>query len=81
MTSLPLTLRPSLPRSLYIETTSRCNSLCETCILTFGGREPQKDLGWTQFRTASGTRPGISSIFSFKAVSQSDTMSGASARR
>ncbi len=46
----PLPLRPSLPRSLYLETTSRCNSLCETCILTFGGREPQKDLGWTEFR-------------------------------
>jgi MoaA/NifB/PqqE/SkfB family radical SAM enzyme len=51
MTSLPLALRPPLPRSLYIETTSRCNSLCETCILTFGGREPQKDLGWSEFRT------------------------------
>ncbi|HTY76230.1 MAG TPA: radical SAM protein [Candidatus Bathyarchaeia archaeon] len=51
MTPLPLTLRPPLPRSLYIETTSRCNSLCETCILTFGGREPQKDLAWSQFRT------------------------------
>lgn len=45
-----LTLRPPLPRSLYLETTSRCNSLCETCILTFGGREPQKDLGWDDFR-------------------------------
>ena len=50
MTTLPLTLRPALPRSLYLETTSRCNSLCETCILTFGGREPQKDLGWDEFR-------------------------------
>ena len=50
MTSLPLTLRPPLPRSLYVETTSRCNSLCETCILTFGGLEPQKDLGWNEFR-------------------------------
>ncbi len=50
MTSAPLTLRPPLPRSLYLETTSRCNSLCETCILTFGGREPQKDLGWDEFR-------------------------------
>ena len=50
MTPLPLTLRPPLPRSLYLETTSRCNSLCETCILTFGGREPQKDLGWDEFR-------------------------------
>jgi MoaA/NifB/PqqE/SkfB family radical SAM enzyme len=46
-----LPLRPPLPRSLYLETTSRCNSLCETCILTFGGREPQKDLTWPEFRT------------------------------
>ncbi len=45
-----LPLRPPLPRSLYLETTSRCNSLCETCILTFGGREPQKDLAWEEFR-------------------------------
>ena len=45
-----LTLRPPLPRSLYLETTSRCNSLCETCILTFGGREPARDLGWDEFR-------------------------------
>jgi MoaA/NifB/PqqE/SkfB family radical SAM enzyme len=46
-----LPARPPLPRSLYLETTSRCNSLCETCILTFGGREPAKDLAWPEFRT------------------------------
>lgn len=45
-----LTLRPPLPRSLYVETTSRCNSKCETCILTFGGREPAEDLTWARFR-------------------------------
>ncbi len=45
-----LALRPPLPRSLYLETTSRCNSLCETCILTFGGREPARDLEWSDFR-------------------------------
>jgi MoaA/NifB/PqqE/SkfB family radical SAM enzyme len=45
-----LTLRPPLPRSLYVETTSRCNSKCQTCILTFGGREPAEDLTWSQFR-------------------------------
>ena len=50
MTGPPLTLKPPLPRSLYLETTSRCNSLCETCILTFGGREPQRDLSWGEFR-------------------------------
>ncbi len=41
---------PPLPRSLYVETTSRCNSKCQTCILTFGGREPAADLTWSQFR-------------------------------
>ena len=50
MSTLAIGLKPPLPRSLYLETTSRCNSLCETCILTFGGREPQKDLGWEEFR-------------------------------
>lgn len=44
------TARPPLPRSLYIETTSRCNSLCQTCILTFGGREGPKDLSYRDFR-------------------------------
>jgi MoaA/NifB/PqqE/SkfB family radical SAM enzyme len=46
MTAVPL----PLPRSLYIETTSRCNSLCQTCILTFGGREEPKDLTYAEFR-------------------------------
>jgi hypothetical protein len=34
MTALPMTLTPPLPRSLYLETTSRCDSLREACILT-----------------------------------------------
>ena len=38
----PLTLRPPLPRSLYVETTSRCNSKCQTCILTFGAASPPR---------------------------------------
>lgn len=42
--------RPPLPRSLYVETTSRCNSLCATCILTTGGREPARDLTLVDFR-------------------------------
>lgn len=42
--------RPPLPRSLYVETTSRCNSLCQTCILTFGGREGPRDLSYEDFR-------------------------------
>jgi MoaA/NifB/PqqE/SkfB family radical SAM enzyme len=57
-----LALRAPLPRSLYLETTSRCNSLCETCILTFGGREPQKDLGWAEFRRVVDQFPALDRV-------------------
>jgi MoaA/NifB/PqqE/SkfB family radical SAM enzyme len=59
---MALPTRPPLPRSLYLETTSRCNSLCKTCILTFGGREPQKDLGWTEFRRVVDRFPGLDRV-------------------
>lgn len=40
--------RPSilsaLPRSLYLETTNRCDSKCQTCARTFNTVEPPKDL-------------------------------------
>lgn len=35
---------PDLPVILYIETTNRCDSLCQTCIRTFQTLEPPKDL-------------------------------------
>ncbi len=35
---------PALPAVLYIETTNRCDSLCQTCIRTFQTLEPPKDL-------------------------------------
>jgi MoaA/NifB/PqqE/SkfB family radical SAM enzyme len=35
---------PDLPAILYIETTNRCDSLCQTCIRTFQTQEPPKDL-------------------------------------
>jgi MoaA/NifB/PqqE/SkfB family radical SAM enzyme len=57
-----ITLKPPLPRSLYLETTSRCNSLCETCILTFGGREPQKDLRWDEFRRIVDQFPALDRV-------------------
>jgi MoaA/NifB/PqqE/SkfB family radical SAM enzyme len=60
--SAPLSLRPPLPASLYLETTSRCNSLCETCILTFGGLEPQKDLGWEEFRRVVDRFPTLERV-------------------
>ena len=62
MSTQALPLKPPLPRSLYLETTSRCNSLCETCILTFGGREPQKDLGWDEFRQVVDQFPALDRV-------------------
>jgi len=62
MSTLAIGLKPPLPRSLYLETTSRCNSLCETCILTFGGREPQKDLGWEEFRRVVDQFPALDRV-------------------
>ena len=57
-----LTAAPPLPRSLYLETTSRCNSLCQTCILTFGGREPARDLTWSEFRTIVDQFPELDRV-------------------
>ena len=37
-------LVPTLPRSLYLEATNRCDSECQTCIRTFNTLEPPKDL-------------------------------------
>ena len=62
MSAGALALRPALPRSLYLETTSRCNSRCETCILTFGGREPEKDLGWEAFRRVVDQFPALERV-------------------
>ena len=35
---------PVLPRTLYLETTNRCDSKCQTCIRTFQTLEPPRDL-------------------------------------
>ncbi len=43
-TSKRPTLVPTLPRTLYLETTNRCDSECQTCIRTFNTLEPPKDL-------------------------------------
>jgi hypothetical protein len=34
----------SLPRTLYLETTNRCDSKCQTCVRTFVTLEPPRDL-------------------------------------
>lgn len=41
---------PELPRSLYLETTNRCDSKCQTCIRTFRTLEPPKDLTFEELK-------------------------------
>jgi MoaA/NifB/PqqE/SkfB family radical SAM enzyme len=40
----------SLPRSIYIEPTSRCNELCQQCPRTLLSREDDRDLSFEKFR-------------------------------
>src|SRR5947209_6243393 len=40
----------SLPRSIYIEPTSRCNELCQQCPRTLLSREDDRDLSFDNFR-------------------------------
>src|SRR5437899_11366905 len=39
-----------LPRSIYIEPTSRCNELCQQCPRTLLSREDDRDLSFENFR-------------------------------
>src|SRR5439155_24560588 len=41
----------TLPRSIYIEPTSRCNEFCHQCPRTLLSREDDRDLTYDQFRT------------------------------
>src|SRR6266436_9642941 len=40
----------TLPRSIYIEPTSRCNELCQQCPRTLLSREDDRDLSFENFR-------------------------------
>ena len=40
----------TLPRSIYIEPTSRCNELCQQCPRTLLSREDDRDLSFDNFR-------------------------------
>src|SRR5687767_13867940 len=42
--------RRPLPRSLYIEPTNRCNSLCTTCPRTFFPMESPADMSFERFK-------------------------------
>ena len=45
------TQKLALPRSIYIEPTSRCNELCRQCPRTLLSREEDRDLTYDEFRS------------------------------
>jgi len=48
------------PICLYLETTNRCNLLCETCPRTFEDLEPPADMSWALFTQIVDQFPRIS---------------------
>src|SRR5579859_3041657 len=48
--SITRTQVAQLPRSIYIEPTSRCNELCQQCPRTLLSREEDRDLSFDEFR-------------------------------
>jgi len=51
-----------LPRSLYLETTNRCDSKCQTCIRTFQSLEPPADLTLEQVKTITEQFPVLERV-------------------
>jgi hypothetical protein len=54
------------PVCLYLETTNRCNLLCETCPRTFEELEPPADMSWELFTriVREGYQPGVPEFMS-----------------
>ena len=50
------------PVCLYLETTNRCNLLCETCPRTFEDLEPPADMGWELFTRIVDQFPQIARV-------------------
>ena len=50
------------PVCLYLETTNRCNLLCETCPRTFEDLEPPADMSWQLFTHIVDQFPRISRV-------------------
>ena len=50
------------PVCLYLETTNRCNLLCETCPRTFEDLEPPADMSWELFTKIVGQFPRIERV-------------------
>src|SRR5215469_17308276 len=64
--SMALPSRPAvvgtLPRSLYLETTNRCDSKCQTCIRTFTTLEPPADLTLERVEKIVDQFPGLDRV-------------------
>jgi len=58
--------RPSLvatlPRSLYLETTNRCDSECQTCVRTFRTLEPPADLSLERVQALVAQFPALDRV-------------------
>jgi MoaA/NifB/PqqE/SkfB family radical SAM enzyme len=52
----------ALPRSLYLETTNRCDSKCQTCIRTFETLEPPADLTLARVRAIVDQFPALDRV-------------------
>ena len=52
----------TLPRSLYLETTNRCDSKCQTCIRTFQSLEPPADLTLEQVKAIASQFPVLDRV-------------------
>src|SRR6266702_3315782 len=52
----------ALPRSLYLETTNRCDSKCQTCIRTFETLEPPADLTLERVRAIVEQFPALDRV-------------------
>ncbi len=51
------------PRTLYLETSNRCNSLCQTCPLTFyGSPGGAHDMSFEEFRRVVDGAPGLQRV-------------------
>src|SRR6266571_4664483 len=50
------------PVCLYLETTNRCNLLCETCPRTFEDLEPPADMSWQLFTHIVDQFPRIARV-------------------
>src|SRR5271157_3008828 len=50
------------PVCLYLETTNRCNLLCETCPRTFEALEPPADMSWDLFTRIVDQVPNVARV-------------------